>query len=71
MEVDKVIYNHYKSEINKVTTPSPIVPGKISKVSLDKIYNLVFAAVITLASVLLVTGISTPSTLADRSTEFY
>lgn len=71
MEVDKVIYNYYKSEVDKIKTPSPIILGEMCKVSHDKIYNLLFAAAITLASVVLVTGMNKQSTLAYRSTEFY
>lgn len=71
MEVDKAIFNYYKSEIDKVKTPLPVIPGKAYKTTRDRIYNIVFAATIVLASIPLVTSIRTPSTLADRSAEFY
>lgn len=71
MEVDKELYYYYKSEINKVITPSSVIPGKAYKTTRDRIYNIVFAAAIVLATIPLVTGFRTPSTLAGRSTEFY
>ena len=71
MEVDKEIFNYYKEEINKVKTPVPVLPEKAYKATRDRIYNIVFAAAIVLASIPLVTGIRTPSTLAGISAEFY
>ena len=71
MEVDKAIFNYYKSEIDKVNTPPPVIPEKTYKATRDRIYNIIFAAAIVLASIPLVTGIRTPSTLAGKSTEFY
>ena len=71
MEVDKVIYNYYKSEVDKIKIPPHIMSGETHKVARDKIYNIIFAAAITVASIILVSGIGTPSTLADKSSKFY
>ncbi len=71
MEVDKAIFNYYKSEIDKVKTPPSVIPEKAYKATRDRIYNIIFAAAIVMVSIPLVTGIRIPSTLADRSAEFY
>ena len=71
MEIDKVIFNYYKSEIDRVETPSTVIPEQAHKSSRDRINNIIFAAAIVLASIPLITGIRTPSTLADRSAKFY
>ena len=71
MGVDKAIFNYYNSEIDKVITPPSVIPGKAYKTTRDRIYNIVFAAAIVLATIPLITGFRTPSTLAGRSAEFY
>jgi len=71
MEVDKVIFNYYKSEIDKIKKTPHIMPGEIYKKNHDKIYNFIFAAVLAVISVVLVSGVVTPSTLADKSSKFY
>ncbi len=71
MEIDKTIFDYYKLEIDKVKTPSPVISKNPHKAARDRIYNTIFAAAIVLASIPLVTGIRTPSTLAGRSAEFY
>ena len=70
MKVDKVIYNYYQSEIDKIKIPLPVILGKVHKVSYDKIYNLVFAAVIALFCIPVFTKINTPSLLSQKATLF-
>ncbi len=70
MEVDKVIYNYYKSELDKIKIPPPNIPEKVYKLSRDKIYNLVFAAAIALVCIPVFTNINTSSLLSLKAAEF-
>lgn len=70
MEVDKAIYNYYKSEVGNIKTPPPVIPAKVYKLNHNRIYNLVFEAAIVLVCIPVFTNISTPSLLSQKASLF-